>query len=55
MLESKGKDKGRQKFNHITNEQLRALKYKSKIGSVSNSSPSPNKKESRIVDDEEEE
>ena len=45
MLESKGKDKGRQKFNHITNEQLRALKYKSKISNIvnNNSSPSPKK------------
>lgn len=30
LLESKGKDRGRAKFNHLTNEQLRSLKYKSK-------------------------
>lgn len=35
MLESKGKDKGRVKFNHITNEQLRSIKYKSKVSNVS--------------------
>lgn len=28
--EGRGKDKGRVKFNHITNEQLRSLKYKAK-------------------------
>ena len=30
QLETKGKDKGRQKFNYTTNEQLRSLKYKAK-------------------------
>jgi len=30
LLDSKGKDKGRVKFNHMTNEQLRSLKYKAK-------------------------
>jgi hypothetical protein len=29
-LDSKGKDRGRAKFNHMTNEQLRSLKYKAK-------------------------
>jgi len=30
LLDTKGKDKGRVKFNHMTNEQLRSLKYKAK-------------------------
>jgi hypothetical protein len=30
LLESKGKDKGRMKFNLMTNEQMRSLKYKAK-------------------------
>jgi hypothetical protein len=30
LLDSKGKDRGRIKFNHLTNEQMRSLKYKSK-------------------------
>lgn len=30
LLDSKGKDRGRTKFNHLTNEQLRSLKYRSK-------------------------
>ena len=37
--ETKGKDKGRIKFNYITNEQLRSLKYKAK-SQISSSSPS---------------
>lgn len=43
QLESKGKDKGRQKFSHMTNEQLRSLKYKSRISSNHPSSLSPKK------------
>ena len=30
LLDSRGKDRGRVKFNHMTNEQLRSLKYKAK-------------------------
>jgi hypothetical protein len=30
LLDSKGKDRGRVKFNHMTNEQMRSLKYKAK-------------------------
>lgn len=30
LLETKGKDRGRAKFNHLTNQQLRSLKYKAK-------------------------
>ena len=30
LEESKGKDRGRVKFNHVTNEQLRSLKYKAR-------------------------
>ena len=30
LLESKGKDKPRIKFNYMTNEQLKSLKYKAK-------------------------
>lgn len=52
VLDSKGKDKGRQKFNHFTNEQLRSLKYKSKV-SVTNSSQSPAKKNKNLQDDDE--
>lgn len=35
--ESKGRDKGRIKFNYITNEQLRSLKYKPKVAVYNNS------------------
>lgn len=51
MLESKGRDKGRQKFNHITNEQLRALRYKSKVTTISNGTASPSKKEAKLDDE----
>ena len=54
MLDSKGKDKGPQKFNHITNEQLRSLKYKSKVSMIS-TSQSPAKKNKNVQDDDEEE
>ena len=30
LLEGRGRDRGRVKFNHMTNEQLRSLKYKAK-------------------------
>lgn len=45
IQESKGRDKGRVKFNYITNEQLRSLKYKSR-GAVTIST-SPSKKEEK--------
>lgn len=51
LLDSKGKDKGRQKFNHITNEQLRSLKYKSKV-SLTSTSQSPSKKNKNAQDDD---
>jgi hypothetical protein len=41
--ELKGRDKGRIKFNFITNEQLRSLRYKAK----SQISSSPSKKEEK--------
>lgn len=30
VLDSKGKDKPRKNFNHLTNDQLRSIKYKPK-------------------------
>jgi hypothetical protein len=36
--ETKGRDKGRTRFNYITNEQLRSLKYKAKSAVVYNNS-----------------
>lgn len=51
--ESKGKDKGRVKFNFFTNEQLRNLKYKSK--SLVSNSPSKKEEKEKVHYDEDEE
>ena len=41
QLQSKGKDKGRQKFNYLISEQLRSLKYKPRYA---NNSPTKKSK-----------
>lgn len=46
LEETKGRDKGRIKFNYIINEQLRSLKYKVR-NTVAYSSTSPAKKEEK--------
>jgi hypothetical protein len=50
-LETRGRDKGRVKFNYITSEQLRSLKYKAKTQSVS---PSKKEEKERVHYDEDE-
>ena len=56
QLDSKGKDRGRTKFNHITNQQLRSIKYKARSSVNVNGSgngTSLSKKESKAVYDDE--
>ena len=50
-MDSKGKDKGRVKFNHMTNEQLRNLKYKAKPLPTANLAKKPKIKNGDYVDD----
>lgn len=52
LLDSKGKDKGRVKFNHMTNEQLRNLKYKAKPLPTANLAKKPKIKNGDYVDGE---
>ena len=51
VLESKGKDKGRQKFNYLLNEQMKSLKYKARYANQHSNSP----KKSRVENNEDEE
>lgn len=53
QLESKGRDKGRQKFNHHTNEQLRSIKYKSKQAMNSSSTHKNSNSKNNQLDEEE--
>lgn len=55
LEQTKGRDKGRIKFNYITNQQLRSLKYKARnTTTIVNTSPSKKEEKEKVHYDEDE-
>lgn len=48
LQETKGRDKGRVKFNYITNQQLRSLKYKARNPIIQSTSPSKKEEKEKV-------